>query len=123
MYISLNVPTDETLNNPVFFKIDDEIYETNYKNIDNIVYTEEKTEEVKKDSTSVNSYDNTTYSTAKKVRSEVNLNKNIIEKLIYGEKLNIRIYINESAYDMPFFNFKYETLKKFLTESSVDKWI
>ncbi len=113
MYISLNVPTDETLKNPVFFKIDNEIYKTNYKNIDNIIYTKKETEVVE-DSTAINSYDNTTYSTAKKVRSEVKINKLIIDKLLYGNNVNIRIYINENAYDIPFPYTKHKTLKRFI---------
>ncbi len=113
MYISLNVPTDETLKNPVFFKIDNEIYKTNYKNIDNIIYTKKETEVVE-DSTAINSYDNTTYSTAKKVRSEVKINKLIIDKLLYGNNVNMRIYINENAYDIPFPYTKHKTLKRFI---------
>ena len=120
MFISLYIPTDETLKNPVFFKIDNEIYKANYKNIDNIIYTEKKTEEVK-DSTAINSYNNTTYSTAKKVRSEVKINKLIIDKLLYGNTVNIRIYINENAYDIPFSYAKHKTLKKFIKSSPNSK--
>ncbi len=117
MFISLKVPTDETLNNPVFFKIDNEIYKTNYKNIDNIIYTKKETEAVE-DSTAINSFDNTTYSTVKKVRSEVKLNKLIIDKLLYGNNINIRIYINENAYDIPFSYTKHKTLKRFIEKST-----
>ncbi len=120
MYISIESPIDETFKNPIFFNINDEIFKYNYADIDNIYFTEEE-KIFSNDSTKVNTIDNTTYSTSKKIRSSVNLTKQLLDKILYGSELDLRFYINESPYDISFGYDKYKKLKQFIKESANKK--
>jgi len=115
MYISVNALTDETIKNPIFFKVDNEIIKYNYTDTDNVYFTEKETSN---DSTKINTIDNTTYSTSKKIRSSVKLSKSLLEKILHCSYLNIRFYINESPYDITLTYDHHKKLKKFIKESA-----
>ena len=118
MYISVNSLTNKTIKNPIFFKIDDKIIKYNYTVIDNVYFTKKETTN---DSTKINTIDNTTYSTSKKIRSSVKLTKLLLDKMLYGSELKLRFYINESPYDISFVYDKYKKLKQFIKESANKK--
>jgi len=114
--ISNNLNSDKIFDNIIFFKTDNEVFEYSFDKIDNIYYT--KTEEVEIDSTSTKTIDKT----MKRVKNSLTLPISLITEIENTYELNIRVYFDNSPYDI-FFNFyKIDKLKLFLrAENSIDK--
>jgi len=113
LYISTELVSNKSLDNPIFFNIDNNIYKYNYEKINNTYYT--ITEEEKVDSTTTRTIEKN----LKRIRNSIKLSPIILDEINNANSLNIRIYLDEIPYDIKFDFSKLNNLKKFIKREPI----